>query len=222
MCKVEEAGGLRMRTAPCQAAPVSKKGALDVVVPQGASFTYLDRNSRQSSDCVGYGYPPVDIQVSPDYCWVLGSYNGVTGWVPVLETGKQDDLFFGEAFGFWTSALCTFADATRKNVELPRRLVSDDGSPTGCAELTRDLNQGDACFPADATVMLRDGTTIQMSELQLGDEVAVRQDNGAVAWEPVYAFGHKDPHTTASYVMLTAVTNASNRQYTVQVCCTTE
>lgn len=66
--------------------------------------------------------------------------------------------------------------------------------------------EADACFPADATVMLRGGVRVRMSELALGDEVAVRRPDGALSWEPVYAFGHRDSVKTAEFVELQMVT----------------
>ena len=189
VCKAEDPNGLTMRTAPCAAAPAAQSNGADVVIPQGASFQYLDRNSRQSDDCPGYGYQP---SRNLGYCWVLGSYQGVTGWIPVQE--KQKSMG-----SIWTSALCTYTEDPRSSPP-PTLLVSDDGSPTGCAELSRDAPVGPECFPGDATVMLRDGTHRQLSELEVGDQVAVRRPDGAISWEPVYAFGHRDNRTVAKFV----------------------
>lgn len=208
-----------MRTAPCINAPIVKKGAVDVIVPKGASFTYLDRNSRQSSDCEGYGYEPLPIiptllgPVYPqDFCWVLGKFNGVTGWLPVLETPLKDLGVFGNlGYEPWSSALCTVGEKPSDGLVIVRqatRLVSDDGSATGCAELSRDLTPG--CFPANATALLRNGSVAMMTQLQLGDEVAVWSPSGAVAWEPIYAFGHRDEHAFASFVELSADTTSDN------------
>ncbi|KAG0568208.1 hypothetical protein KC19_6G002600 [Ceratodon purpureus] len=60
-----------------------------------------------------------------------------------------------------------------------------------------------SCFPGDATVSMADGGVIQMKALALGDEVAVRKQDGRLAYEDVYAFGHKDASATATFVRLT-------------------
>lgn len=104
---MEAADGLKLYTAPCSNAPVVQKNGRDVVIKQGDTFRYLDRNSRQSSDCAGYGYDdpvseivflfsPVNVTGLPDFCWVMASYKGITGWVQTQEAPN----------GF-TSALCT-------------------------------------------------------------------------------------------------------------------
>jgi hypothetical protein len=198
------------------AAPIVKKHGTSVIVPKGASFTYLDRNSRQASDCEAFGYaaPPVNDQ-NAEYCWVLASYHGVTGWLPVLQTGVD---FFG--YRRWSSALCSYKPTDPP----PRRLVSDDGSPTGCAELSLDLrsvtSESSACFPGNAQVTMRDGASVQMSQLQLGDKVAVRREDGSVAWEPVYAFGHRDELSVTSFIELTAtlrMQSGSTTTHSIQV-----
>lgn len=203
VCKVEAADGLNLYTAPCSNAPVVQKSGRDVVIKQGDTFQYLDRNSRQSTDCAGFGYgDPVTstpIKGLPNYCWVLASYKGITGWVQTQE-----------APGGSTSALCTKAPPSffDRGV-IP--LVSDDGSATGCAEQTVDLRgETDACFPADATVMLRGGVRVRLSEVALGHEVAVRQADGSLAWEPVYAFGHRDSSKMAEFTELKVVTSLDN------------
>ncbi|GLI61570.1 hypothetical protein VaNZ11_003983 [Volvox africanus] len=50
----------------------------------------------------------------------------------------------------------------------------------------------DSCFPAHARVLLRDGSASRMDQLQLGQEVAVRQADGTLGFEPIYAWGHKE------------------------------
>jgi hypothetical protein len=182
-----------------------------------ASFTYLDRNSRQSDDCISYNTtdPCLDDRTSGpttsasqcdflSYCWVLGTYNGVTGWLPVQRSRIG-----------WTSALCTFQVAAASG-DQPQLLVSDNGSGTGCAELT----VGEACFPADAVVTLRSGATVSLARLEVGDEVAVRAADGSLAYEAVYAFGHRDAQADGHFVELTAVaTTASGAavQHKIQV-----
>jgi len=180
---VESTDGLTMRTAPCAAAPAIQQDGQDIIIPQGASFKYLDRNSRQSDDCRSYGLW-LGLE---SFCWVLGSYAGTTGWVPVQTLPTIQ--------GF-TSGLCTYTAS-----DVPTLLVSDGGSSTGCAQLTPG---GPQCFPADAVVTLRNGDRIRMSQLDLGAEIAVRNADGSVGYDAVYAFGHRDDHTVTSFVELVA------------------
>jgi hypothetical protein len=210
-CKVET-DLLMMREAPCSNAPTVKKHGRDLVIPKGAKFEYLDRNSRQSESCATYGLADAPGQTAA-YCWVLGRYKDITGWVPVqkLEQDKNNRT--------WTSALCSYLLASEG--PKPQLLVSDDGSATGCAQLTRDLAVTPfvACFPADASVMLRGGATVRMSQLQLGDEVAVRTAEGSLAYSAVYAFGHRDDFTPAEFVEV-AVTAEGDATTAIQVSCT--
>jgi hypothetical protein len=190
-----------MRQAPCiYAAPVQHYRR-DVVIPANDTFQYLDRNSRQSSDCAAYNLDSGLVE----YCWILASYKGASGWVPV----QQMPIIY-----MYTSALCTYYS------KVPTMLVSDDGSPTGCAQLTKDPRNSIAgCFPADAIVYLRTGAVVRMRELKLGDEVAVRTSDGSIGYEPVYAFGHRDDETAGMFVEVTVAAEGSGADgvRTVQV-----
>lgn len=194
-----------MREAPCPNAPAVQVNGKDLIVPKGSSFKYLDRNTRQSSDCRGYGLPPPSafFGLTTDYCWVLGSYNGFVGWVAVQSISYT-------ALGGWSSALCTFF--TNK----PSLLVSDDGSATGCAQLTPDLVGEVYCFPADAVALLKGVGEVHMSDLALGDEVAVRRDDGSIGFEPIYAFGHRDGNSTTVFAEIAAV-GTQGLESTIQV-----
>jgi hypothetical protein len=194
---------LTMRKAPCSTAHAVRHHGHDLTLPPGATFEYLDRNSRQSESCASYGLAE-DAQQAASYCWVLGQYKGASGWVPVQRLENDPDT--GTP---WSSALCTYKLVGGRNV--PELLVSDDGSVTGCAELTPDLQQGRAieCFPAEASVTLRGSSRISMSQLQLGDEVAVRRADGSVGWSAVYAFGHRDDTTPAEFVEITGTTQGA-------------
>lgn len=193
-CKVGN-NFVTMREAPCLTAPAVKRRGQEVVIPPGDTFEYLDRNSRQSGSCASYGFK-VDANQTHAFCWVLGEYQGLTGWVPVQRLARDPST--GEA---WTSALCTYYGYGRGTPEL---LVADDGSATGCAELTKDLTDSTGCFPANAEVTLRGGVTVRMSHLKLGDEVAVRSADGSVTWSAVYAFGHQDDSTPSEFVEITS------------------
>jgi hypothetical protein len=197
-----------MRTAPCPNAPAVEVGGKDLIIPTDSSFKYLDRNTRQSSDCGGYGFLGAGslFGTTTDYCWVLGSYNGFVGWVAVQSIEYQIN-------GGWSSSLCTFFAKT------PSLLVSDDGSATGCAQLTPDL-VGDpekGCFPADAVALLKGVGAVRMSDLALGDTVAVRRADGSVGFEPVYAFGHRDANITTVFAELSVAVGAQGSESTIQV-----
>lgn len=128
------------------------------------------------------------------FCWVMGTYKGVTGWVPVQGFPLYHNAYVDALCGYYTSQL--------QDVPPPSIWVADDGSPTGCAELTPVTG----CFPADATVLLKSGLAVPLSELQLGDEVAVRLPDGTLGYEAVYAFGHRDRSAQASFVDLQVAT----------------
>lgn len=187
--------GLKMRVAPCSRAAAVQANGQDLFIPPGGRFKYVDRNTRQISDCNGYDY---EREPDVDYCWVLGEYDGYVGWVPVQEVPP-----FNGFSGGWTSAMCTYF------VDTPLVLVSDDGSATGCAQLTPDLTgvPGE-CFPGDATVPTRNGQ-LRISQLQIGDEVAVRLQDGSVGFEAVYAFGHRDDRTVAQFTELAVAAKLS-------------
>jgi hypothetical protein len=71
------------------------------------------------------------------------------------------------------------------------------GSVASCAGAIED-----SCFPAHARVLLRDGTALPMSSLQLGQEVAVRGRDGALSYEPVYAWGHRERRAMTQFTQL--------------------
>lgn len=154
-------------------------------VKAGASFLYEDRNSRRTSGCEEYGYG----RDANKQCFVLGTHEGKTGWIPVQEsawgyiTDEKKDRQCHESEVFSSLTTMFVSDTT------------EDG--TGCAERNQD-----GCFPADASVVLRSGAVVPMSALSLGDEVAVRRADGSLAYEPVYVFGHKDDVTLSSFVKL--------------------
>ncbi|EFJ07292.1 hypothetical protein SELMODRAFT_429995 [Selaginella moellendorffii] len=55
-----------------------------------------------------------------------------------------------------------------------------------------------ACFPGDATVQMYNRDIKLMRDLNVGDRVAV----GKNVYSVVYAFGHKDAHTTFEFVQV--------------------
>ncbi|MCO5595872.1 hypothetical protein L7F22_049923 [Adiantum nelumboides] len=60
-----------------------------------------------------------------------------------------------------------------------------------------------SCFPGDATVQTRHGPLKHMSELNVGDEIAVWGKGNHLTYQPVYAFGHKDATAIAMFLEIT-------------------
>jgi len=60
---------------------------------------------------------------------------------------------------------------------------------------------GECCFPANATVMLADGSVVDMSALKIGDVVLSPCRAGMKSSE-VYAFGHRDPDTCTLFCVI--------------------
>lgn len=59
-------------------------------------------------------------------------------------------------------------------------------------------DDGPACFPGDATVVLEDGSTKRMDNLSVGDRVMV----GFQEFAPVFMFTHRDSGVSAPFVYL--------------------
>lgn len=98
---------------------------------------------------------------------------------------------------------------------LAEALVTDDGlaNSTGCAH----GSYSSACFPGTSTVQLRSGRVVPMSQLELGDEVAVREADGSLGYQPVYAFGHRDASASAAFVELTMRHDKTEESLALQV-----
>ncbi|KAI5077501.1 hypothetical protein GOP47_0007912 [Adiantum capillus-veneris] len=60
-----------------------------------------------------------------------------------------------------------------------------------------------SCFPGDATVQTRHGPLKHMSQLDVGDEIAVWGEDNRLTYQPVYAFGHKDATAMATFLEIT-------------------
>ena len=59
------------------------------------------------------------------------------------------------------------------------------------------------CFPSDATVSAEDGSSKRMTDLKIGDRVAVIRPDGSRGFDDIYLFTHKDGVPSAPYVTLT-------------------
>ena len=64
--------------------------------------------------------------------------------------------------------------------------------------------QGNACFPGNATVMLRGGERVRMDELKIGDYVlSIHPTTYKPVYSKVYIWAHRDPHITATFLHIT-------------------
>ena len=59
-----------------------------------------------------------------------------------------------------------------------------------------------SCFPGDGQVVLEDGTTRPMTEVEVGDRVQVVETDGTIGFEDVYLMAHKDKALTLTYLDL--------------------
>ena len=61
-----------------------------------------------------------------------------------------------------------------------------------------------ACFPGNASVVLRGGERVRMDELKIGDYVlSIRPTTGKSVYSKVYLWAHRDPHITATFLHIT-------------------
>ena len=61
-----------------------------------------------------------------------------------------------------------------------------------------------ACFPGNASVVLRGGERVRMDELKIGDYVlSIHPTTGKPVYSKVYLWAHRDPHTTATFLHIT-------------------
>ena len=58
-----------------------------------------------------------------------------------------------------------------------------------------------ACFPGNATVLLKGGKRVRMDELEVGNSVlSIHPTTSKPIYSKVYIWGHRDPHTTTTYL----------------------
>ena len=61
-----------------------------------------------------------------------------------------------------------------------------------------------ACFPGNATVLLKGGKRVRMDELELGSSVlSIHPTTSKPVYSKVYIWGHRDPHTIATFLHIT-------------------
>ena len=64
--------------------------------------------------------------------------------------------------------------------------------------------QDNACFPGNATVVLRGGERVRMDELKIGDYVlSIHPTTHTPVYSKVYLWAHRDPHITATFLHIT-------------------
>ena len=67
-------------------------------------------------------------------------------------------------------------------------------------------DDGGWCFPAMATVLVKDRGTVALKDLKIDDHVLVDGDKNH--YEPVYSFGHKDEKIMGIYLQITTASGA--------------
>lgn len=86
------------------------------------------------------------------------------------------------------------ADATAAGAT-PGAVDDEDGKAGASSD---DDDDGSACFPAEATVVVKGGRVVRMSEVQIGDEVMV----GPGQFSKVFMFTHKVADASFAFVTL--------------------
>ena len=78
----------------------------------------------------------------------------------------------------------------------------------GCSDIAvNQILTGDeeaACFPRNATVLLKDGKRVRMDELKIGNSVlSIHPTTFEPFYSKVYIWGHRDPHATSTFLHIT-------------------
>ena len=81
-------------------------------------------------------------------------------------------------------------------------LANCDGNTAAAAGGKGGGGQRSGCFPGAATVRLQGGAKKAVSALKVGDKVLAVGADGALAYEDVYFFGHRDGASEAEFVRL--------------------
>jgi hypothetical protein len=136
---------------------------------------------------------------------VLGKDNTYTCSVTVKEgsiCGDRDSLYLmvqtkpSNQDGSYIYGLSDFF--TVESIMLKKTRRAKNGEPKEVAA---------TCFPGDATLQLRNGTMIEMKDLQLNDEILTGP--GPDAFSPVYLFTHQCPDNVCPMIQLTTTSGAS-------------
>eukprot|EP00184_Porphyridium_aerugineum_P008325 CAMPEP_0184691648 /NCGR_PEP_ID=MMETSP0313-20130426/432_1 /TAXON_ID=2792 /ORGANISM="Porphyridium aerugineum, Strain SAG 1380-2" /LENGTH=483 /DNA_ID=CAMNT_0027149401 /DNA_START=189 /DNA_END=1640 /DNA_ORIENTATION=+ len=100
---------------------------------------------------------------------------------------KQTKIQVGVVSYGYQCANETYPGALYSRVSAARDWILSESSYEEPTETPTSNPDSGTCFPADATVLLRDGNMKRMEELQIGDTVLVGDDK----FSDVYFFGHK-------------------------------
>jgi len=153
--------------------------------------------AQQALQAAAAGQPPAGEGTENDLNCGLATVAagaGAVGAVSVLSTAAC--LTAG---WFTFGAACT-----------PLAIIAGAAAAGGVAGLAcaKAATDGEGCFPADARVLLANGTAARMDALALGDFVAVAGAGGGVSFSPVYGWGHQQERGVSSFVSI-SVGNAS-------------
>lgn len=105
---------------------------------------------------------------------------------PVMVGGDADPVAMG-------------TEAPLFGTVTPTGTAGPDNTPN--PDVQGILDAAAECFPADATVTLKDGSHKSMSQLSVGDEVLAALPD---TYSPVYMFSHKESHSTNGFVRIVA------------------
>ncbi|CAB9498821.1 Protein hedgehog [Seminavis robusta] len=113
--------------------------------------------------------------------------------------------FFEEAFDYDLIAIAT-------EIELTSAPTSAPGS-TGDSSDDSDSSDSDVCFSGSTTVVVQDKGMVAMQDLQVGDLIfqGFHGRNKDPVFQPVYAFGHRDPSQWTTYLQLHAALPTSRQ-----------
>jgi hypothetical protein len=120
--------------------------------------------------------------------------NGNGETVAVNDAGTSFYFLCPPDKGYCDNGKCVFG----RTAAVPR------GAPAVCAPLTgcaAAAGGQPGCFPAGATVATRAGPK-RMDELKVGDAVLAAGPGGALEFQEVYFFGHRDAAADAAFVRL--------------------
>ncbi|KAH9524399.1 hypothetical protein Btru_054430 [Bulinus truncatus] len=66
---------------------------------------------------------------------------------------------------------------------------------------------GTSCFPGDSCVYLRNGKSVSLNELKIGDQVLTRDSDGYLTFDTVYMFGHQDFNEHTEFITIETISS---------------
>eukprot|EP00178_Gracilaria_changii_P027095 TRINITY_DN842_c0_g1_i1.p4 TRINITY_DN842_c0_g1~~TRINITY_DN842_c0_g1_i1.p4 ORF type:complete len:464 (-),score=100.27 TRINITY_DN842_c0_g1_i1:11428-12819(-) len=121
------------------------------------------------------------------------------------ETGVSAGAAAGAAAAGAAAAGAATAATISDDVEEDDEIIGESFEPSSSPEDGEDDDDGSACFPADATVELEDGSIKTMEALELGDRVKVASGK----FSPVFMFSHRMGTVSYNFVRLTTASGES-------------